>query len=108
VINGNSVNLLFLCWRVIQEQPNQACAYLIRLISLYNMAAGLVIADLFVLAASLYKGHVATIIGSLIVLLFLVRAFYRYRIAFGKNVYRIFFVRYRDTGKSELAGGKSS
>ena len=108
VINGNSVNLLFLCWRIIQEQPNQACAYLIRLISLYNMAAGLVIADIFVIVASFYKGHIAVGIASSIILLFLVRAFYRYRIAFGKNVFRIFFVRYRVNGKAELAAEKTS
>ncbi|MCP4263113.1 MAG: hypothetical protein GY774_37225, partial [Planctomycetes bacterium] len=49
VINGNNINLLFLCWSIIQENSNHACVYLIRLISLYNMAPGLVIADLFVI-----------------------------------------------------------
>jgi hypothetical protein len=101
VKNGSETNLMFLCWRVVQEKPNPACAYLIRLVSLYNMAASLVVACLLVLAASLYKHHGGMIVGSVVALVFFVRVFFRYRLVFAQNVYRMFFARYRDARPSE-------
>lgn len=97
--------LLLLCWRAVQTQPHASFEYMKRCVSLSNYYATMLSADVILLIALLVRRHWLAAVAAMVSFFLFARGYYNYRAQFVRNVYRLFYIRYRNvhrcTGDAE-------
>ena len=99
IANGKETSLLYLCFRDIQRHDHKGLDYLSREITLANLSASLLLPSALYFIVFIYQGHFILSVVSLMIFISMSRARYNYRKGFAKNIYRIWYVLYRDAQK---------
>lgn len=93
IANDDSIyNLMFLCWRDIQRTEHQGLSYQFRLVSLWTFCNASLVPFIFLSIVLFCKEYFAYSIMCLFVFALLLNSWYKLRVEFAHNVYRIWYV----------------
>ena len=88
---STETNIIYLCFRDIQNTDHKGQNYLSRELTLSNLSASLLLPSFLFFISAIIKLNIPIILFSLVIFISMSRARYTYRRGFAKNVCRIWY-----------------